>query len=301
MTTIHKTVLLDEAVEALAIKNSSIVADCTLGACGHASRIVEKLGKRGTFIGLDADTVAIEESKKLLASSSCTKHLLVSNFRQIDSIFEQLHIPKADAILADLGWRMEQFSGNGKGFSFNIDEDLLMTFGNPEDYAFTARDILNEWKEEDIKNVLKGYGEENFSGRIARAIVEARDVSPIMTTFELVKVIEDVVPSFYRRGRIHCATRTFQALRIAVNDEFDALDEFIRKSIALLNDGGRLAIISFHSTEDRIVKHLFRNYAHDHVGTVLTKKPIIATREELLQNPRARSAKLRIFEKYEAT
>ena len=297
MTTIHKTVLLDEAVEALAIKNSSIVADATLGACGHASRITEKLGAHGTFIGIDADSVAIAEGKKLLEVDTCTKHLVVGNFRSIDSIFEQLHIPKADAIVADLGWRMEQFSGNGKGFSFNVDEDLLMTFGDPKDYAFTARDILNEWKEEDIKNVLKGYGEENFSGRIARAIVEARDVQPIQTTFELVKIIKDVVPGFYRRGRIHCATRTFQALRIAVNDEFDALEDFIKKSIALLSPSGRLAIISFHSTEDRIVKHLFRNYAHDQQGIVLTKKPITATREELLQNPRARSAKLRIFEK----
>lgn len=297
MTTIHKTVLLDEAVEALAIKNSSIVVDATFGAGGHARCIVEQLGAQGTFIGLDADSDAIMEGAKLLKSASCTMHLLVSNFRNIDSIFEQLHIPKADAILADLGWRMEQFSGNGKGFSFNVDEALLMTFGDPKDYAFTARDILNEWREEDIKNVIKNYGEEKFSGRIARAIVEAREIEPIQTTFQLVKVIEDVVPGFYRRGRIHCATRTFQALRIAVNDEFDALDEFIKKSIAHLSDGGRLAIISFHSTEDRIVKHLFRNFAHDQIGVVLTKKPIIATREALLQNPRARSAKLRIFEK----
>ncbi len=297
MTTIHKTVLLDEAVEALAIKNSSIVVDATLGACGHAGRIIETLGKHGVFIGIDADKTAIRDAEHLLTQGTCTKHLEVCNFRNIDSIFTQLHIPKADAILADLGWRMEQFSGNGRGFSFNFDEELLMTFGEPKDYPFTAKDILNEWKEEDIKNVLKGYGEENFSGRIARAIVEARESTPFETTFQLVKVIEDVVPGFYRRGRIHCATRAFQALRIAVNDEFDALDEFIRKSIALLNPGGRLAIITFHSTEDRIVKHLFRNYTHDQVGTVLTKKPITATQEELLDNPRARSAKLRIFEK----
>lgn len=297
MTTIHKTVLLDEAVEALAIKNSSIVADATLGAGGHASCIIEKLGKKGVFIGIDADESAIGEAKQLLTHGTCTKHLEVGNFRNIDSIFTQIQIPKADAILADLGWRMEQFSGNGRGFSFNFDEELLMTFGDPKNYAFTAKDILNEWKEEDIKNVLKGYGEEKFSGRIARAIVEARDVAPFETTFQLAQVIEDVVPGFYRRGRIHCATRAFQALRIAVNDEFDALDEFIRKSIALLNPGGRLAIITFHSTEDRIVKHLFRNYTHDQIGIVLTKKPITATREELLHNPRARSAKLRIFEK----
>ena len=301
MTTVHKTVLRGEAVEALAIKNSSIVADATLGACGHAESITSKLDAHGTFVGIDADSVAIANGKELLKASTCTMHLEVGNFRNIDSIFTQLHIPKADAILADLGWRMEQFSGNGRGFSFNVDEELLMTFGDPKDYPFTAKDIVNDWKEEDIKNVLKGYGEENFSGRIARAIVEAREIKPINTTFELVKVIEDVVPGFYRRGRIHCATRTFQALRIAVNDEFDALDEFIRKSIELLSAGGRLAIISFHSTEDRIVKHLFRNYTHDHVGEVLTKKPITASREELLVNPRARSAKLRVFEKYETT
>lgn len=293
----HITVLEDEAVEALAIKKSSTIIDATLGASGHALRIVEALGTKGTFVGIDADALAVEKGKEILAHAKATLHLAVGNFRDINSILEQLHIAKADGILADLGWRMEQFSGNGKGFSFQVDEPLIMTFGDPETYIFTAADIVNDWDEENIKNILKGYGEERFSGRIATAIVDARIVKRIETTFELVEIIKGIVPAFYRNGRLHPATRTFQALRIAVNDEFRALEDFIKHSIALLNPGGRLAIITFHSLEDRIVKHLFRNYAHDQVGHVLTKKPIVSTREELLENPRARSAKLRIFEK----
>ncbi len=293
----HITVLIDEAVEALALKKSSTVVDATLGASGHASHIVEKLGTQGVFIGIDADPLAIEAGKQLFKNTSCTTHLAVGNFRNIDSVATTLKITEVDAILADLGWRMEQFSGNGKGFSFQVDEPLIMTFGEAKEYPFTARDIVNEWKEADIRNVLKGYGEERFAGRIARAIVETRDEHPIETTYELVEVIKKATPLVYQRGRIHPATRTFQALRIAVNDEFDALETFIKKSIALLGKGGRLAIISFHSLEDRIVKHLFKNLAHDQVGVVVTKRPLTATEEELHDNPRARSAKLRIFEK----
>ncbi len=293
----HITVLRDEGVEALAIKSSSIVVDATLGAAGHALHIVERLGKAGTFVGIDADADAVEKAKQTLAHATAHVELCVGNFRNINSILEHLHITKVDAILADLGWRMEQFSGNGRGFSFQVDEPLIMTFGNPEEYIFTATDIVNSWEEENIKHILTAYGEERFSGRIARAIVEAREIKHIETTFELVEIIKNVVPAFYRNRRLHPATRTFQALRIAVNDEFQALEDYIRDSIALLNPQGRLAIITFHSLEDRIVKHLFRNYAHDQVGLVLTKKPITPTRDELLANPRARSAKLRIFEK----
>ncbi len=295
----HISVLQKEAIEALAIKNPSIIVDATFGSGGHALKIVELLNAKGTFIGIDADPEAIEKGKKILKSAKCTTHLAENNFRNIDSVLVPLHIEKVDAILADLGWRMEQFSGNGKGFSFQIDEPLIMTFGDQVKYPFVARDILNDWEEEDIKNVLKGYGEERFAGRIARHIVETRKVKPFETTFELVATIEHAVPAFYRRGKIHPATRTFQALRIAVNDEFDALEEFVKKSIALLTEGGRLAVITFHSTEDRIVKHLFRTFAHDHVGLVVTKKPIVPTRDEQKENPRSRSAKMRIFEKHE--
>ena len=295
----HKTVLTDEAIDALAINDSSVVVDATLGSSGHAKRIIETLGSRGVFVGIDADLTAITNATEVLRGSVCILHLHNGNFRTVDSILEQLHIEHADAILADLGWRMEQFSGNGKGFSFQVDEPLLMTFGDPKDYVFTAYDIVNEWDEENIINILRGYGEERFAGRIARHIVEARAEKPIKTTFELVAVIESAVPAFYKRARIHCATRTFQALRITVNDEFVALEDFIKKSVALLTPHGRLVIITFHSIEDRIVKHLFKNLAHDHIGIVHTKKPIVASPEELQENPRARSAKLRIFEKHE--
>jgi 16S rRNA (cytosine1402-N4)-methyltransferase len=293
----HITVLTDEAVEALAISEHSVVVDATLGSSGHAQQIVSMLGKHGHFVGIDADSEAIAQGGATLSESTCKVDLCIGNFRNIDSILGLKNIEHVDAILADLGWRMEQFSGNGKGFSFQVDEPLIMTYGDPTQYVFTARDIINEWEEESIKNILGGYGEERFAGRIATAIVAARADKSINTTLELVDIIRGAVPAFYRNGRINPATRTFQALRITVNDELAAVEEFIAKSIALLHSHGRLAIITFHSIEDRIVKHLFKQYAHDQVGVVLTKKPIIAGVAELHNNPRARSAKLRIFEK----
>jgi 16S rRNA (cytosine1402-N4)-methyltransferase len=292
----HITVLAKEAVEGLNITPSATIVDATLGSGGHARAILGKLGKGGTFIGLDADRSAIEALEESLSSAADT-HLLNRNFRKVDKVLKELNIQNVNGILADLGWRMEQFGGGGKGFSFLIDEPLLMTFGDPKNYPFTARDIVNEWKEEDIKNVLKGYGEEKFAGRIARHIVEAREEAPIERSGELAEIIFHAVPGFYRRGRIHPATRSFQGLRIAVNDELEALEEFIKKSIAALAKEGRLAIITFHSIEDRIVKQAFRKAEAEEMGTVLTKKPITATSEELSGNPRARSAKLRIFEK----
>jgi 16S rRNA (cytosine1402-N4)-methyltransferase len=290
----HITVLKKEAVEGLDITPEATIVDATLGSGGHAKAILEHLGKKGTLIAIDADASAIESFD---AKKRATVHLVHRNFRDIDVVLRELNIENADGILADLGWRMEQFAGGSKGFSFLVDEPLHMTFGNPEAYPFTARDIVNEWKEEDIKNVLKGYGEERFAGRIARHIVEARAMSPIETSGELAEVVWQAVPGFYRIGRIHPATRTFQALRIAVNDELDALEVFIRKSADALKAEGRLAIISFHSIEDRIVKRTFRELQSEGRGTVLTKKPIMAGDEELRLNPRARSAKLRIFEK----
>jgi 16S rRNA (cytosine1402-N4)-methyltransferase len=297
----HISVLQQEAIDALAIKNSSTIVDATLGASGHAQIIISALGRNGTFVGIDADKEAIDKGKEILKGAKCKTHLIENNFRNIRSILDLLHIEKVDGILADLGWRMEQFSGNGKGFSFQIDEPLLMTFGKPEDYPFVARDILNEWDENDIKNVLKGYGEERFSGRIARHVVEARVKKPFVTTFDLVSVIKEAVPVFYTRGRIHFATRCFQALRIAVNDEFSALETFIKEAVLCLRNEGRLAIVTFHSTEDRIVKHLFKALASEGEGVICTKKPIVPTRQEVTENPRSRSAKLRIFQKNEKT
>ncbi len=295
----HTTVLIREAVEALALNESSVVVDATFGAGGHAGAITEILGDSGIFIGIDSDEDALKDVAEKFISKKCTTHLHVGNFRNIDSILKNFEITEVDAILADLGWRMEQFSGNGRGFSFMIDEPLIMTYGNPSEYPFVAGDIINEWKEEDLVNIFKGYGEERYARRIAAKIVKKREESPILTTFELVEVVKDATPVRYHHGRIHPATKVFQALRITVNDEFESLELFIKESIALLRSNGRLAIISFHSLEDRIVKHTFRNFAHDQIGTVITKKPIMASEEEKQENPRARSAKLRIFEKNE--
>ena len=296
----HITVLEKEAVDALKldlIKEATVV-DATLGAGGHARHITAALGKGATFIGIDADPIAIQEAKEVFKDTACTTHLVVGNFRILHKQLVLLHIERVDAILADLGWRMEQFSGNGRGFSFLVDEPLIMTFGDPQTYSFVARDIVNEWKEEDIANVLKGYGEERYARRIARGIIAAREHALIETTAQLVAVIQDSVPAVYRRGRIHPATKTFQALRIAVNDELDALSEFIEQSVTALKEGGRLAIITFHSIEDRIVKQLFRTYTRDQIGTMVTKKPVIPSDEEIRENKRSRSAKLRIFEKH---
>ncbi len=292
----HITVLLDEAVTALEVRSNSVVVDATLGAGGHAQEILKLLGKEGTYIGLDADPSAITEAKDFLKGKA-NIHLVHRNFSQIHEVLEELKIGKIDAILADLGWRSEQFAQVGRGFSFNDDKGLLMTYGAPEDHLFTAYDIVNGWDEEDIANVIYGYGEERYSRRIAKAIVEKRKVAPIATAVELANVISDAVPAGYKRGKTNPATKTFQALRIAVNDEFSVLEKFIASAFTVLSPGGRLAIITFHSLEDRIVKHSFRSLAQDQQGILLTKKPISPTREEVINNPRARSAKLRVIEK----
>ncbi len=291
----HETVLAKEAVDALNLTGGATVVDATFGAGGHARAIISKLNARGMFIGIDVDRDAIANAPALTGEAA--KYLRIGNFRDIDSILNDLGVGEVDAILADLGWRMEQFSGNGKGFSFQVDEPLIMTFGDPEHYLVTARDILNFWDEPDIANVLMGYGEERNARRIARAIVKGRVRKSIETTLELVEIVRSAVPQAYNHGRLHPATRTFQALRIAVNDELSSLTTFIAASNRRLAPRRRLAIISFHSLEDRIVKHAMRDAAARAEGTVITKRPITPSEDEVKQNPRARSAKLRIFEK----
>jgi 16S rRNA (cytosine1402-N4)-methyltransferase len=292
----HTSVLLTEAVDALAIKAHGVYVDATLGAHGHGEKIIERLGVRGIYIGIDADPEAVRSAREELHGQATVK-LITGNFKDIDSIVEQEGIEMVDGILADLGWRMEQFSGNGKGFSFQVDEPLVMTYGDKENYPFTAHDIVNTWDEENIVSILHGYGEERYARRIAKGIVTAREKGAITTTFELTRVIEANVPGVYRHGKIHPSTRTFQALRMTVNDELGVLDTFLRKALALLSVGGRLAVITFHSLEDRVVKHTFKQFTHDSLGMLVTKKPIVPTQEEMNTNRRARSAKLRIFEK----
>lgn len=293
----HITVLKNEAVDGLALTPRSIVVDATLGAGGHAAAILNQLDSTGTFIGIDADATAVALLNELTTKNNATVHLEVSNFSELGSVLDRLGITEVTAILADLGWRTDQFTDGNKGFSFSADEPLYMTYGNVEDYAFTASDVVNSWAESDIANVIYAYGEERYSRQIAKAIVLARYKHKITTAKELATIIESAVPGSYRNGRTHAATKSFQGLRIAVNDEFAVLEKFLASAWTHLASGGRLAVISFHSLEDRIVKHTFKQFAADKAGLILTKKPIVASREELLSNPRARSAKLRIIQK----
>ncbi len=292
----HITVLKTEAVEGLALEPDSVVVDATLGAGGHAGLILNELTTKGTFIGLDADSTSVAALQQL-KSSPATVHLVVSNFAKLGDVLDELGVGAPDAILADLGWRTDQFTDGHKGFSFSADEPLLMTYGDPADYAFTAADIVNSWKEEDIANVIYGYGEERYSRHIAAKIIEVRKKARITTALQLAEIIASAVPPGYRNGRINPATKSFQGLRIAVNDEFGVLEAFLATAWERLAPQGRLAIISFHSLEDRIVKHTFKEYVQNNTGVLLSKKPIVASPEELKQNPRARSAKLRIIQK----
>jgi 16S rRNA (cytosine1402-N4)-methyltransferase len=290
----HITVLQQEAVDGLSLDKSDIVVDATFGAGGHAKKIIEQLDSAGTFIGIDADVTAFEG--KTFTDAKPTIHLVNNNFRNISDILRSLHSNNVNAILADLGWRMEQFAGGGKGFSFSHNEPLHMTFGDATQYEYTAYDIVNEWEESSIADIIFGYGEERNARKIAKAIVDARKTKPLTTTNDLVACIESVIPRKHFH-KVHPATKTFQALRIAVNDELGALEQFLKDGFAALSPGGRMAIITFHSLEDRVVKHYFRTLKDAGLATLTTKKPIIASREELAINPRARSAKLRIITK----
>ncbi len=298
----HVPELLHEVVVGLALTPDATVIDATLGSGGHFSAILEKLGSKETILGIDGDETANTNVRKRIQPHTAKALFATGNFRDIVKIAREQGITKVDAIVADLGWRMEQFTGDasmggGKGFSFSADEPLLMTFGDPSAYTFTAMDVVNNWREADIVTILREYGEERYARGIAHAIVTAREKGKIETSAELAEIVEASVPKKYRHGRIHPATKTFQALRIVVNDEMDALREFITGATTLLSSGGRLAIISFHSTEDRIVKQMMRALEQDGRARRITKRPLTPTDEEIRKNPRARSAKLRLIEK----
>lgn len=293
----HVTVLQTEAVDALNISHDSVVVDATLGAGGHAETILSILDSDGTYVGIDADQSALDAFKVQTRECTADIHLICDNFRNVTSILETLQIQEVDAILADLGWRSEQFVEGNKGFSFTDDSPLLMTYGDPDDYVFTAHDIVNTWDEVHIADVIFGYGEERQSRRIAKAIVTARAEGEIKTARQLADIVAGAVPKRFHPKRIHPATRTFQALRIAVNDELGALGALITEGFTKLRTGGRMSIITFHSIEDRLVKQLFQEKIRDQVAEKVTKKPIVPTREEIHDNPRARSAKLRTIRK----
>lgn len=295
----HKSVLLHESIDGLDIKKGDIFVDGTLGNGGHTEEVVKRFGSAVSIIGIDLDPDAIERTKARLANLKCNIQYAQGSFRNLDSILPTLSVSKVDKILLDIGLSSSQFEESGRGFSFQKDEPLIMSFKKDlTENDLTAKEILNNWDEENIKAILEGYGEEQFAWKIAKAIVARREIKPIETTFELVEIIKSATPKFYHHRKIHPATKTFQALRITVNDEIESLKDGISKGFEKLNRGGRLAVISFHSLEDRVVKQFFKALDIQGVATTVTKKPIVPSEEEINLNPRARSAKLRIINKY---
>lgn len=294
----HESVLLKETIDALDLRSGDVLVDGTLGRAGHS---IEAARRASVFIiGIDRDEDAVEESRKKLEAAKADFRLFQGNFSEIAKFAKAAGKESVDKIMLDLGVSSPHLDSSGRGFSFRKDEPLRMTMEkDPAKDAFTAYDVVNGWAEEDIANVIYAYGEERYARRIARKIIEAREIAPIKTTFELVRVIESAVPGMYKRGKIHPATRTFQALRIAVNDELGSLKKGLSDSIDLLSPGGRIAVISFHSLEDRIAKVAMKEWQKEGKGKPLTKKPIVPTDDEMGKNPRSRSAKLRVFIKTE--
>jgi len=296
MKSIHKSVLLQETVIGLNLPKDGVVVDGTFGGGGH-SQFVSQNFPEVKIIAIDQDKGAWEKAKdKFTNIKNVVFHN--NNFREIKDVLEKYGLEKVDGIILDLGLSSDQLDASGRGFSFMRDEPLLMTMKeNPSLEDITAKDIVNSWKEENLADIIYGYGEEQFSRRIAKGIVEARKIKPIETTFELIEIINKSVPNLYKKGKIHPATKTFQALRIAVNDELGAIEEGLKNGFEVLKSKRRMSVISFHSLEDRIVKRFFKEKEKNGEGILINKKPIIASEIEIKENPRSRSAKLRIIEK----
>ncbi len=300
MQTIHKTVLLNETIEGLNLKKDSIVIDGTFGGGGHSLEVCKRF-PTVKIIAIDQDANSFLKAKDRFKDIKCDIDFINTNFRSLDKATKE----KVDGIILDLGLSSDQLENSGRGFSFLKDEPLLMQMKlakkskkeNPSSEDLTAFEVVNTWEEKNLADIIYGYGEERFSRRIAKGIVEARKKSKIETTFDLVKIIESSVPTVYRKGKINCATKTFQALRITVNDELGALKEGLEKGFDKLKIGGRMSVISFHSLEDRIVKRFFKELEKEGFLKLINKKPITPSKEEIINNNRSRSAKLRVIEK----
>ena len=298
MTMHHIPVLLNETLEGLALKEGGVYVDCTTNRAGHSIKIAEAIGSNGTLVCIDLDKEALKEAEENLKNvkNAPTIHFVHSNFRHVATILKDLHIDHVDGVLADLGLSSQELDESKRGFSFRFDEPLLMTFdAHPTEDSLTAFDVVNTWSEETLKDILFGFADETYRGRIAKAIVEKRKEKEIKTTFELVDVIAGAVPAMYRHRKTHFATKTFQALRMAVNDELGSITELIDALPVVLKEKGRACFITFHSTEDRIVKQGLRGKGES--LKLVNKKAIIPEEKELEGNVRARSAQLRIVEK----
>ena len=281
----HVPVLLQESIDGLNISLGGVFLDCTLGSAGHALEVFKRFGNKVRIIGIDADPSRVSASQKMLADAGCNAGVFCENFRNLDKVLREANASDVSAILFDLGLNSEQLESSGRGFSFLRDEPLLMTFGEPSAGVLTAREIVNNYDEAELEKILREYGEERQAKGIARAIVEKRKEKPVQTTSELVAVIQSGYRGKYPRS-IHFATRTFQALRMAVNDEVGALEEGLKKAFSALARQGRAAVISFHSIEDRLVKRYFKECAARGEGILINKKPITSSDAECKSNPR---------------
>ncbi len=305
----HVSVLLDECIQGLNIRPDGIYVDGTLGGAGHSSHIASKI-TTGRLIGIDRDEVALTAAAERLAPYGDRVTLVHSNFCDIASVLARLGIGGVDGILLDLGVSSPQLDDGARGFSYMADAPLDMRMDHSE--ALTAAAVVNTWSYEELKRILYEYGEERYAPQIASAICKRREQAPVRTTLELVDIIRSAMPPAALREKQHPAKRSFQAIRIAVNDELGAVSQVMRDAIPCLNPGGRLAVITFHSLEDRIVKSAMAEAAKGCTCPpsfpvcvcgkkpkvrLITRKPIVSGEEELARNPRARSAKLRICEK----
>ncbi len=297
----HVPVLSAEAIDSLQLVSGINVVDCTLGDAGHSEIILEKIAPKGKLLGLDMDAEAVLRSKRFLYRFEDRAIVVRDNFSNLKNVVENNNFKPVNAILMDLGWSTPQFEERGRGFSFLKDELLDMRYSPTEQE--TAADIINNYSEQDLAGIFKNFGEEKLNKEIAKAVVDFRRNKKIEKTGEFTEIILQV----YREklhtdkeipwiGGLHPATKIFQALRMEVNHELDNLKAVLPQAVELLVPGGRLAVITFHSLEDRIVKHFFQSIAGKTIKLV-NKKPIIAGEEELKNNPRARSAKLRVIEK----
>lgn len=305
----HVSVLLNECIEGLNIKPDGTYVDCTLGGAGHSSHILKNLSNDGILIGIDQDRDALKAAKERLKDYDNVKYVH-SNFYNIDNILSELDIKKVDGILMDLGVSSYQLDEASRGFSYMHDAPLDMRMNRDND--FSAYDVVNNYSEEQLYKIIKDYGEEIFAKRIANFIVNARKINPIQSTLELVEIIKKAIPAKARREGPHPAKRTFQAIRIEVNSELKILNKTIEDGVKRLDKGGRMVIITFHSLEDRIVKLKYRELENPctcpkefpmcmcgkkPTVKVLTRKGVAPSKEEIEENPRSRSAKVRILEK----
>jgi len=307
---LHRSVLLEEAVEWLLTRRDGTYVDCTLGAGGHSEAILQRLDENGRLIGMDQDEEALRIAEERLAPYAGRTTLVKANFRHLGAVFDNLGVHQVDGFLLDLGISSMQVDTRERGFSYHHDERLDMRMDRKQELS--AWDVVNRWSEEQIRDVLFRYGEERFAPQIARAIVRRRLQESIDTTGELAEIVKGAIPAAARRSGPHPARRTFQAIRIAVNDELGALQEGLVQTLERLRSGGRIVVITFHSLEDRICKQQFAEWAKGCVCPpsfpvcachrrprirLVTRRPILPSEEEVRENPRARSAKLRVAEK----